>query len=321
MESYRDHTDDGNRHSPPLHSKLLWQRACEYEDHLNVAPLSRYELDQGAWAICYDLNRYAREHRLMGERASVPAAGAAQSRIERGPNGEHNVRRYQATGLDGLEVLTGKFIGYGYYLLPDERHVVFGTRLVTGYDATLPFSEGAIVTFCPLTEAQPEFETELKERRMNEIRKKLEAALHDISPEVQQVIHDIDVSLSDEAIEDIRFLHTVSLKVELLLARDDILPDHPAVYYLVELIAQQLDLPMTVTIETSSYQGETTLSPTYVKYPPRLGAPRLLDNFEARLIVAHNNQRYGLYFAGIKNEQMIRVALDDVIAVEPSEQI
>lgn len=304
----------------PLPSEEMFSRARTHQQEIEYAP-EYDELNFIAKERCEQLNDYAFSQVLIGERASVTAEKVIVAQSVRQRDGSQRIDARRPGDIERLETITGQFAGYGYLITQVDGgyRCTIGAKILTGYDSTLPFSEGAIIAFCPVGVSNPEFEREQKERRLDDARTRLRRAMAGSPLSIEEIVSTIDEALADQAIENVSLLHTISLQTELLLMQLEQHPDPTAIADgLLELLSVQLELPQKLDIGTNVYRSPIGTSTEWAMYRSSKGIPRYLHGIEAHLIIAHAGQRYGLFLAGMHEERTVQVPLSDIVSVETS---
>jgi hypothetical protein len=317
VEGLGGQQDDGEYHREEPRSEMMHHLALGYQYEVAQPNLTLSQRREYAHEYCLTLNEYAMQRQLLHERASILATDVTFSTTIRRDNGDLFTTGHQASGMQAFETVTGEFIGYGYYLDANDQ-VVMGAKLVTGYDPTLPFSDGAIVAFCPVIVNKPDFISEQKATLLENIRSDLNIAMADLPYELRECIVAIDEDAQDQAIENVHFLQRLSLKLQLLFADRAFRQATQAVDYLIEMLSVQLELPQTLDIQTNLYRLNPPNTDPFTIQRTKGRAPKYFYNLDARLIVTTINRHTEVALAGYQRDHLIQIPLSAVTAITPS---
>jgi hypothetical protein len=305
---------------PPLPSEEMFFVAKRFQQEVEQRPLTYEVLDRIARDRCVQLNSFADQASLMGERASVSAERVLLAEGRSQIDGQRFIV-HRPRDLDRLETITGNFSGYGYLVTEhdDGYRCTIGAKIITGYDTTLPFSEGALVTFCPVDVSQIEFEREQKEQQLDEIRVKLDHMSKNVPWEIVEDVEFIDKLATGQAIVNVIFLHELYVKVQLLLMHVEKMPDSSVpIDLLLELLSVHLGLPQKLNINTNMYRSPIAGSSEWRVYRSNKGTARYLPGIESHLLITQSMQRQDIFLAGTHEDRAVQVPLSDVVIVEPA---
>lgn len=303
----------------PLPSEEMFLLAQAFQQEVEYRS-SYDELDQVARTRCEQLNDYAMRALFMNERAAVSADRVLLAQGRAQIDGQR-VEIHRPRDLDQLETVTGNFSGYGYLVTERENgyRCVIGAKIITGYDNTLPFSEGALVAFCPVDVSHIEFEREQKDQRLDDVRMKLDRMSKDVPWEIVEAVEFIDKLATGQAIENVRFLHELSFKVQVFLMQAEKMQDPNAITdLLLELLSVHLELPQRLSINTNLYRSPLAGSSGWRMYRSDKGTPRYLPGLESHLLIAQSMQRSDIFLAGTYEGQAVQIPLSDLVTVEPA---